>query len=1121
MKSKLRPVFTCRVLAVVPPLLVQTAAAQLLYWAAPENKSGNRDGVWSTNVRSWSNVPGGPPTTAWVPNGNGIANFTAMGAATVTTTSLILLRGIVSNTTAPVTLTGAAPLRINGLGSIEVANAPLILQNRIDFPSGGSLVKTGFGELDLRGRISPGLFEINEGLVTLSGENIADTGSVVNRATLRLKDGERITNYTQHAGELARAGSDYGNGTLTVTGTATLYGGSVTGRLYGKTEISGDVAVPGWLGGPELNIRKGTLTLAGSSSSSTVNVLSGAGLNVTNSGLASGTVLNNAGTLTLGASDTVSRLIQTHGSLVSAPGTFLTATNGAVLYGGSIKGGLIADIDVRGMAHIDGGTIQGERLTLQQSVSLILNGPSSHREVTLLGNSSLETYGHLADDAVVTTDKARQIMVRADDTIRRLDLNGGSVGGAGTLTVTDGITVREGSLNGRIHGDLKFVGGPNANFIDGHVSGGTLEVAGQLDLFIMGSTAHQRIIIGENAALINRQANFSPTASVFTAGYLSSTPFLNLHSFHQTGGSVLGSNLTTSHGIFISGGSMHFNLIEGNVTVSGDARIGSRLDGDLKVNAGHATLGTVLGTVTVAEGAKLTAIRLAGNVVNHGSLVISDSRNYFYNPLEVGGDFRNTGTMEFRLENTARHDSVKINGTATLGGELLVNNVGEGLAAGEIAQLIKASTIVGAFESVRATGFETAVIFDDATGRLIGMAGETSGPGGTYLNLNRPQTNIYLSLYEDAIGADETNVTSGGLQRATAAAAKNTPATLRFLTGPADGDPQLVAALNAATFTQPGLISQPVINHLSPEVHRGMADYTRQALRSHVREAATAAPFSGRGKTHVFASTHTTSDGVESGRTAAGYQFETSGVTAGLRHALDTRTRAGALLGVDTGTIEGGLIDTDADNLTLGLFGSRVLHDKTQTAIHAGIAWTSGTFDTRRDSFGGEATAEDIGSKAVELSLGASGVAWQGRGLTVRPHAEIRHTHGSVDSFTETGPGVPLDVAGQDIDAWLAELGVETSWKIRPNLELAGNLGWITGIGDSGETLGASFLRSGPGGRRFSVTAPGVEDDALVLGLGLYYDVTDTIRAGLTWQGELRDGDTDSHSFGLGATWSF
>lgn len=1197
----------------------------MLYWAAPENQSGNRDGTWHPTVRSWTGVPGGPPTATWINNGNGTANFVNMGGATITTGTLISLRGIVSDTTAPVTITGLPPLSMRTLGTIDVANAPLILESRIDF-FGGSLLKTGFGELDLRNRISPSTFEIREGLVTLSGENIGDSGSVVNHATLLLKDGERITNYTQNGGVLARAGSDSGNGTLTVTRTATLAGGLVTGRLSGKTVVTGDVSVSGWLGGSELkvesgtldlpgssdhshigikaggtvivsgdgfssssallenagmlridkhdtifkylqwggelagsatltapyvylaggkvsgslsgpidvsgdmlvtgslagtelNIRHGTLTLGGSAANASITVFSGAGLNITGSGLAADSVLNNAGALSLGVNDTVSRLVQTNGSLVTKAGSFLTATDGAELSGGVVKGGLVADIDVRGTAHIDGGTIQGQHLTLHQDAALILGGSSSHREVSLLDNTSLETHGHLADDAQVATNGAREIVVRSDDTIRRLELNGGSVWGQGKLTVTDGITVRSGSLDGAVHGDVMVLGGPGEIVFNGSVSGGTLEVGDQRSLRLMGGTAHQRIIVRANAALTHMKGDINPSARVFNEGTISSTPGLEVDSLYQTGGRIGGSTLATTHGAFVSGGTVRFNRIEGDVNVGGDVAIEARLDGNLKVDAGHARFdGLVSGNTLVAENAGLNAVRIGGNIVNHGTLAVLDSGNS--KPLEIGGDFLNTGKLELAFENASSHDRIKVRGTATLGGELLVNNTGEGLEAGEVAQLIKASTIVGAFEEVRTTGFGSTVIFDNTTGRLIGMAGGTSGPGGTYLNLNKSQTNIYLSLYEDAIGADETNVVTGGaLRAATPKAAVSS--SYRFLTGNADGDPQLVAALNAATFTQPGLINQPVINRLSPEVHRGMADYTRQALRAHVREASTAAVAAGPGKTQVFASAHTTSDGVESGVTDAGYQFESTGVTAGLRHDFDARTRAGALLGVDTGTIEGGLIDTDADNVTLGVFGSRVLHDKTRTALHAGFAWTSGTFDARRDSFGGEVTAEDISSKAVELSLGASTVAWQGRGFTVRPHAEIRHTNGSVDSFTESGAGVPLDVASQDIDVWVAELGVETSWKIRPDLELAGNIGYIAGLGDSDETLRASFARSGPGGRRFSVSAPGIEDDALVLGLGLYHDINETIRAGLTWQGELREGDTDSHSFGLGASWSF
>ena len=61
-----------------------------------------------------------------------------------------------------------------------------------------------------------------------------------------------------------------------------------------------------------------------------------------------------------------------------------------------------------------------------------------------------------------------------------------------------------------------------------------------------------------------------------------------------------------------------------------------------------------------------------------------------------------------------------------------------------------------------------------------------------------------------------------------------------------------------------------------------------------------------------------------------------------------------------------------------------------------------------------------------------------------------------------------------------------------------------------------------PGSTPFSVNAPGIDNEAVVLGAGAYYDLSDTFRVGLTYRGEFRSSDSaSSQTVGIGASLSF
>ena len=397
---------------------------------------------------------------------------------------------------------------------------------------------------------------------------------------------------------------------------------------------------------------------------------------------------------------------------------------------------------------------------------------------------------------------------------------------------------------------------------------------------------------------------------------------------------------------------------------------------------------------------------------------------------------------------------------------------------------------------------------------MIGLNGGKSAVTGAYLNLSGNQTSTYLALFDDSVEVGTKNVNRKQNL-------SGTGEVIQFTSGVSNGDSQLVDVLNQATFTSPGTIAADVINSLSPEVHRSMADYTEQALRSHVREAVDAAPISRKGKTQVFATVHSNMDGVDSSTTHAGYDIETFGATAGARYDVNANIRLGGLLGVDNGDIKGELIDTDAQGLVLGGFGSYLFGDAGKTKITGSVSYGNYDYDAARRSFGGNAVASNIGSDAVEFALGLSTVVYEKDQLRISPSGSLRYMTGSVDSFEESGAGVALAVDSQDIDSLLVDLGVDINYQLHDKVSLVGRVGYVDSLSSSDESVSASFAATGTGGVPFSVSAPGIDNRAITLGLGLFYDINANTRLGVTYRGEFRTDSQSSQTFSIGASYGF
>ena len=1052
----------------------------------------------------------------------------ASGPVTIATAAGLVDTGNLSDTAA---VTNAGLFTVNANDTIGTylqsttgtlaGNAALTATNGATL-NGGSITgnllgnTTVAGTVGISGSVGGGFLHVDSGALTFSGSststpvtiaalagltdtgNLSNVAAVTNAGLFTVNANDTIGTYLQSA-----TGTLAGTAALTAT-TATLNGGSVTGNLLANTTVAGNVAISGSVGGGFLNVSSGTLIFSGTSTSTPVDIAALATL--TNTGNLSNTAaVTNAGLFTVNANDTVGTYTQ-HATGTLAGTAALTATV-ATLHSGSVTGNLLANTTVAGNVAIS-GSVGGGFLNVD-SGTLTFSGTSTSTPVAIAALGILTDTGNLSDTAAVTN--AGLFTVSVNDTIGTYTQNGaGILAGVATLTATNGATLNGGSVTGNLLGNTTVAGNVA---ISGSVGGGFLNVNSGT-LTFSGTSTSTPVTIAAPGTLLNT-GNLSDTAAVTNAGLFTVSADDTIATYTQNGiGTLAGvATLTATGGATLNGGMVSGHLL-GDTTSTGTVLIalgGSVGGGFLRANSGILTLnGTANSNTSVFAGATLKGTGLVnGNLLNNGTLAVGSAGG----TLTVSGNLATTGTVALAVTNRTVFEQIRVGGNAGLGGNLIVTNTGAGLAVGQVAHIINAGSYTGAFGTFSSVNFSNGLLFNDFTGQLIGLGGGSS-LGGGYLNLSGNQTNVYLSLFEDSVQPGVQNVFrvpnpagSGEI--------------VNFTSGAANGNPQLVKALYQATFTTPGIIDGNTMNQLSPEVYRGLADYTQQALRSHVRAAEEAAPISRKGKTQVFATLHSDSAGVDGSATNAGYDTELFGITAGMRYDLNANFQLGALLGFDDGSIEGALIDTDAQGFVLGAFAHYRLNDAHKTVITGSLSYGDYDYDATRHSFGGDANADSIGSDALELALGVSTVLYDKDGLRVSPTAAFRYMTGGVDGFVENGPGIPLAVGSQDIDELVFDIGLNFNYQVQQRLALVGRLGYIQPLSDSDENLSAAFAATGPAGMPFSVSSPGIDQQAFTFGFGVFYDLNDNTRIGATYRGEIPIDSNYAQSFGLGVSYGF
>ena len=1150
-------------------MLQLAASGQNLFWQAPVGVGGNRDGNWSTTASNWDPVAGNPPSTAWPNLGTETANFSTVEGGTVTVIGVIQTNAIIAGSGGAFVISGGTLTFVNPAPTINVGNSgsgTLTVASAIS-ATGLTLAKTGAGFLALSGSINVATFNIQGGSVSLSGNNLVDTAAVINAGTLTVNAADSVTTYTQNG-----TGTLAGSAALTATGGATLNGGTVSGGLLGDTTSTGAVLVSGTVGGGSLSITGGVLTLTGSSTNTPVNISAGASLLDSTGGLAAGANVINAGTLTVNAADSVTTYTQNGTTGTLAGSAALTATGGATLNGGTVSGSLLGDTTSTGAVLVS-GTVGGGSLSITGGV-LTLTGSSTNTPVNIsAGASLLDSTGGLAAGANVIN--AGTLTVNAADSVTTYTQNGptGTLAGSAALTATGGATLNGGTVSGSLLGNTTSTG---AVAISGTVGGGSLSVTSGV-LTFSGSSTSNPVNIAGGATLIDT-GNLSDTAAVTNAGTLTINAAETIASLTNNNGTVNGTgplgvtgatlftggtldaplvvNGTgggTFNGALIAGTFNGTNTLNGATTVSGSvngnttstgtvAISGTVGGGSLSITDGVLTLtGTSTNTqIDILDGAKF--INKTGGLSN-SAIVINDG-TMTINKAETIAKLTNSGKIVVSSPvedgSDTKFSATKIELTKGSTLRLTDSDLQLGQSADIFDGKIKGFFDANGISAKNQPNFSYG--FDYIKGEVQVLPGLTNPvkSSDTIYSFNKNQTFVVGSLFEDTFRGEDNFRKTYFDQFGKKAKESTTGPTPFYIwrmdpgTGlKSSSDPAFTLLVDAIKDIQRtystdkngnvivGKKGLMIANQLSPEVHRGMVDYTEQATRSHVRAGVDSAPISQSGKTQVFASVQTSSAGSETSGTNASYNTEMYGVTTGVRYDIDNRFQIGGLLGADDGSIEGALINTDAQGLVIGTFGRYVLDETSRTTLTASLAYGAYDYDAERNSYSGKESANGIGSDALEFAMGVSTVSFEKSGFRVIPNATVRYMTGSVDSFVESGSGVGLRVDSQDIDSVLLDLGVDFEYKLNEQVTLVGNFGYVTDFENSEKSVSAKFAASGAGGRTLSVTAPGIDDEAFVLGLGAFYDINQSTRIGLTYRGEYRMNSQATNSFGIGATFGF
>lgn len=266
----------------------------------------------------------------------------------------------------------------------------------------------------------------------------------------------------------------------------------------------------------------------------------------------------------------------------------------------------------------------------------------------------------------------------------------------------------------------------------------------------------------------------------------------------------------------------------------------------------------------------------------------------------------------------------------------------------------------------------------------------------------------------------------------------------------------------------------------------------------------------------LFLERQSVSSSLSGDSNSPGYQFVSSGFTAGMENHLSKEMSLGLLLAYgQSNTVPGGTGSVNATGGQAGLYGG--WRSKGVYLELSGIAGLN-NYSTQRQGFGGYATGATSGYQlsgqmalGFDQDLGPTQVGLFGSG---------QYSYVAVDAFQETGSLAPLAFSAQGERSLLSDLGARASrrftlgdFTFKPGLSLA----WEHRYEGSANSLSAAFT----GGDSFTTEGPAAWTDGISAGARLGVQVAQALDLSFQYQDLVAFGNGGSQAFSGGVNFGF
>jgi outer membrane autotransporter protein len=951
----------------------------------------------------------------------------------------------------------AAPPVVIGTGTTDTTRRTISGSDSVTIENGGTLTTSGTSLTLDAATAAPGITVTNSGSL-LSGNRGIDTsgsGGAPFNFTLTNHAGATIST----SDDSVRINGDVPVGRIVVENSGTIVSQAGQGIDFDKISTAGNVVI---------NNRAGGIIQAMDADA----VRPGEGGVVNNWG----TIVSNAPANTSGDPED-----DTSNDGVDMQGHAATVRNYA---GGSISGarhGITSDVNVD-VTNEAGGTIVGR------------NGSGVGSD----GDGKVVNYGTITgaiDTTSVNGDgDGVDIDGKADitnyGTIQGIGAKGekdgsannseGVAAGGGSIRNMTALSLISGQTNGILIDDSAQGPAPHATTL---VNNGTIRGVTGFGVKIIGNQAdtvtNSGLIQGGNGLALDLGGG-DDTLNILTGSRIvglvdggAGTDTVNLIGTGTFAGGVNFENLSVTGGAWVLTGTQQYT---NGVTIG--------QGGSLDVQ------GTLGGTLTISQGALLDGNGTLGSVNVAGTIAPGHS----IGTLTFTGNYAQLPGSTYNVEvaNAGQSDLVSVAGTAAVAGSVLVSPMpGTQITPGLRYTILSAGQgVSGTYASATST-----------TSMLFLQPDLYYDPNHVYLQFDRNATR-----YAD--------FAQTGNQRAAANGADSQPnGQLVHDTIALMGDPQ---ALRAAYDSLSGEIHASLKSALIEDSH-----FTRDAINDRLRAAFAGGAYApvglastggspqvpGPDRGAVWGQAYGAWGGIDGNGNASSLDRTIGGFVVGADFPLAANWRAGVAAGYDHTDLDldGRSSTAGVDSYTLGAYaGTRI----GALGLRLGAANTWHSIDTQRgvgfSGFAGETDKASYDGSTAQI-FGEAGYTLQHGAATFEPFVGVAYANLHTQRFDENGDAAGLSGRSDDTGVTYTTVGLRASTRFDAAGKTAilhGMLGWRHAFGDTTPTATQSL----PAGSPFTVSGVPVAVDAAVLQAGLDLKVTDRVKVGLSYQGQLGDG---------------